>query len=191
MNRFTLLGLASSLLLAAAPAGAVTIDFSGYAPGTVISGDLTIGGATFSSTGGSLLIERYSFGNGICAYNGLSCGETLVLSFADGATGLSIDYAGDSVPGSSILFQGESPVLAFVGQSLPDGDPDTVGNIFVRFEGVTLLGLSPSDPGIGFGNISFASAAAVPEPATWGLMIGGAGMSGGALRRRSARPATC
>lgn len=183
MKRTMMLGLAASLL-AAVPAGAVTIDFSGYAPGTVIDGELTIGGATFSSTGGSLLIESYSFGNGICAYNGFSCGETLVLSFADGATGLSIDYAGDTVAGSSILFQGESDVLAFVGRSLPDGDPDTVGNISIRFEGVRLLGLSPSDARIGFGNISYAGP--VPEPATWGLLIAGFGTVGGALRRRPA-----
>ena len=184
--RFAILGVAAAML-SATPAAAAVIDFSGYAPGTVIQGDLTIGDATFSSTGGSLLIESYAFGNGICAYNGFSCGETLVLNFADGATGLSIDYAGDTVPGSNILFQGESAVLAFVGRSLPDGDPDTVGNIFIRFEGVTLVGLSPSDPGIGFGNISYASAAAIPEPATWGLLIGGIGMAGGALRRRPAR----
>ena len=61
----------------------------------------------------------------------------------------------------------------------------------MRFEGVTLMGLSPSDPGIGFGNISYASAAAVPEPATWGLLTGGIGMAGGALRRRKAKLATC
>lgn len=31
------------------------------------------------------------------------------------------------------------------------------------------------------------AAAAVPEPATWGMMIAGVGMAGGALRRRRAR----
>lgn len=192
MNRFALLGLASSLLLVSAPAAAVTIDFAGYAPGTLIEGDLTIGDATFSTSSNRLLIGEYSFGLGICASNGRSCsGGTVAMAFANGATGLSIDYAGDTQPDSVILWQGESPVLAFRGFSLPDGDSETVGNIFIRFEGVTLMGLSPSDAGIGFGNISYTSAAAVPEPATWGLMIGGVGMAGGALRRRTVVRATC
>ena len=192
MNRFALLGLASSLLLVATPAGAVTIDFAGYAPGTVIDGDLTIGDATFVSSSNRLLIGQYSYGLGICVTNGLSCsGGTLSMFFDNGATGLSIDYAGDTQPDSIIGWGGESPVLAFRGFSQPDGDPETVGTIALRFEGVTLISLSPSDAGIGFGNISYASAAAVPEPATWGLMIGGIGMAGGALRRRTVTRATC
>ncbi|RSV41626.1 PEP-CTERM sorting domain-containing protein [Sphingomonas sp. ABOLD] len=32
-----------------------------------------------------------------------------------------------------------------------------------------------------------AAVAGVPEPATWGMMIAGVGMAGGALRRRRAR----
>ncbi len=36
-------------------------------------------------------------------------------------------------------------------------------------------------------NIGLASAAAVPEPATWAMMIGGFGLAGGAIRRRRAQ----
>ena len=39
-------------------------------------------------------------------------------------------------------------------------------------------------------NFNFEVAGAVPEPATWAMMIGGFGLVGGALRRRSARTAT-
>lgn len=39
-------------------------------------------------------------------------------------------------------------------------------------------------------NFNFEVAAGVPEPASWALMIAGFGLVGGALRRRTARPAT-
>ena len=36
-----------------------------------------------------------------------------------------------------------------------------------------------------FDDVRFASAAAVPEPATWAMLIGGIGVTGGMLRRRT------
>ncbi|MES2753873.1 MAG: PEPxxWA-CTERM sorting domain-containing protein [Pseudomonadota bacterium] len=57
------------------------------------------------------------------------------------------------------------------------------------------LGFYNLNPGTNFNDatiddISFMGAApAVPEPATWGLMIGGFGIAGGALRRRRRGPA--
>lgn len=46
-----------------------------------------------------------------------------------------------------------------------------------------------ADARIDLDNLRFntAPATAVPEPASWALMIGGFGIAGGAMRRRSAR----
>ncbi|MBY0520051.1 MAG: PEPxxWA-CTERM sorting domain-containing protein, partial [Sphingomonas sp.] len=37
-------------------------------------------------------------------------------------------------------------------------------------------------------NFNLGVTPAVPEPATWAMMIGGFGIVGGAMRRRSAKP---
>lgn len=98
----------------------------------------------------------------------------------------------------------------------PDGTPidknDLASSAYVDNSTITSPGLRTADafkvlPGYGTGRYiltnyatgelvsaqfnvtSFASsgAAAVPEPASWALMIGGFGIAGGALRRRAAR----
>ena len=57
-------------------------------------------------------------------------------------------------------------------------------------------GSSPTGTGamtitrVAFDNATQAVPGAVPEPATWGLMLGGFGLTGAALRRRSAAAAT-
>jgi hypothetical protein len=171
--------------LAAVPASAAVIDFSGFAAGTRIDGPLTIGSATFQSSGGALLIDDFGAGNAICAWDGLGCGAALTLSFAEGATGLGIDISGDTVAGSQTMFQGETPILAFTGVSTADGLPSTVESIRLRFEDVLRISLVSNDPGqVGYNNIRFDEVAAVPEPASWALMIGGFGMVGTAMRRR-------
>lgn len=43
------------------------------------------------------------------------------------------------------------------------------------------------DSAVGLSEVRFETAAAVPEPATWAMMIGGFGLVGGAMRRRQVR----
>lgn len=47
------------------------------------------------------------------------------------------------------------------------------------------LRFASTQPAFEVDNIAFANVAAVPEPATWGMMIAGFGLMGGVLRRRS------
>jgi hypothetical protein len=170
--------------LVSGPAGAVTIDFSDFAVGTRLDGPVTIGAATFSSTSGTLLVTNFGAGNTICAAVGTSCTGTLVLEFAPGVSDFRMTYSGDDVPGSSILFQGQTTALSFVGRSFADGNAATADAISIRFPELTLLGLSSDDPdGVGFGGFSF-NVPGVPEPASWAMMIAGVGVAGGALRRR-------
>jgi hypothetical protein len=54
-----------------------------------------------------------------------------------------------------------------------------LSNFAVRYQSIT--GAQGGNSGIGVGT---PSVDAVPEPATWAMMIGGFGLVGGALRRR-------
>ena len=66
-----------------------------------------------------------------------------------------------------------SALLSFLAQGTPAGAPP-----FTLLDGISLQKSAMATPG------------AVPEPATWGMMIVGFGAVGGALRRRSRKPAS-
>ena len=87
------------------------------------------------------------------------------------------------------------PAGYFIGSSffqlstngLPNGS-STSGTITISvLQGQTFGAYVTSTDGIlGRGSIAFGDGAAVPEPATWAMMIGGFGVVGGAVRRRKA-----
>ena len=77
--------------------------------------------------------------------------------------------------------------LVSSGATLPPGFPGVID--FTPANGAVIAGtyLSNGVSGGGgtvAGTILFASAAAVPEPASWAMMIGGFGMMGAGMRRR-------
>jgi Protein of unknown function (DUF642)/PEP-CTERM motif len=51
-------------------------------------------------------------------------------------------------------------------------------------DSITLAATVPGNGGVFFDDIRVSGPAAVPEPASWALMIGGFGLAGAALRRR-------
>jgi hypothetical protein len=79
--------------------------------------------------------------------------------------------------------------LQSTGPVTPQGFPGPID--FTPANGAVIAGTYtsfgiPGGGGSFNGTIILADATAVPEPATWGLMILGAGMAGGAARRRRA-----
>ena len=84
-----------------------------------------------------------------------------------------------SVAGSSYTFNKSTPVApTSVSEFAYSASLPNVTGQYVRY---TVLAANGPNPGLS--NISFN---AVPEPATWALMIGGFGLAGTALRRRRA-----
>jgi hypothetical protein len=88
---------------------------------------------------------------------------------------------------TEILFNGTAVAASFF--SAPGGEPDLV--FFTGLpagagsNSLTVRGTNGGNGSFG-GSLSFtpATVAAIPEPATWAMMLGGFGMVGGAMRAR-------
>lgn len=90
-----------------------------------------------------------------------------------------------TVGGSSGSFLGSEPVSNIsITSDFFDGSSVVYDNFALSFSGFS----QRFEPGVNFqSNVSGTFAGAVPEPATWGLMIAGFGMVGFAARRRRIR----
>jgi hypothetical protein len=126
-------------------------------------------------------------------YNQRTPNPTILFNFAGAPTVNQIDihldnsFVGGVFAPSAIWVDG-------VAQAFTAPSPGTIGT--VSLTGLSLVGPSHSiqffqaNGGWVFvSEISFFGAAGVPEPASWALMIVGFGLAGGAVRRRSLRPA--
>jgi len=181
---------AAAALVSAAPANAATtLAFSGTgrtvssggqsgapAPGTIfdVSGSLTLQGVDSAFSGGILF---YSGGPGtVDRYI-----ESYTFAFVDRSTGFR--YTGTSTDvfqgGSAVIDRGQVRSFGLLGGN----DPETtiVSNNY--FSQSSFYPFVPSFQG--FYTLAPGLAAPVPEPASWALMIGGFGIIGGALRRRT------
>ncbi|MBB3695261.1 PEPxxWA-CTERM sorting domain-containing protein [Sphingomonas sp. BK580] len=153
---------------------------------------LFVGDATLSSSSGYLKVVDYGAGKGICAFDGVGCSQTLTISFNPGVSNFAFQFSGDRDAGSGVGWNGETSQLSFVGFNPGDGNAATAQSQTIRFPDLQLISLIPQNGGdINFTGFSFDSTtAAVPEPATWLMMIVGFGGIGAAMRRKRAQAAT-
>lgn len=164
-----------------------------FTTGAGVSGNFQIHGPTSDSSGA---VPAYgSTGNFLSVLGGKSASIALpgnVTAFAfdwgslDNYNSLTINGVGGSygLGGSTLLIPGTLP-----NNTLANGDQlssNTNGVLYVygdAGETFTSLGLSSRSNSFEIDNLRIA---AVPEPATWALMIGGFALAGAALRRRKA-----
>lgn len=184
---FALLGQESS-------ANAVTIDFEDLFAGPQAVGPIAYPSATFTSSSGQFYVDGASIGKDLCTYNGGTCDGDLTVDFTAPVSSLSFQAAGDDAA-STISYtlhfggggtSGGSFVLDGVFSSLQTFSFGALGNI-------VKLDLSDNDgSGLVYDNFIFTvgrGGGAVPEPATWAMMIGGFALAGAAMRRRVAKVA--
>jgi hypothetical protein len=189
--------LASALTLAAAPAAAGTIDFSGTrsnvslgaSPGGRCAPALTVqfspgGPGEISQASGTSTLGGFSYVASHCIVPPLPAAYfDGVFEWDFGHRGtLFGTYAGELTPGGApgqfgvaedIVFTGGTGRFAGAG-----GTASAFGTlVFGAIDGVA----------VSFGETSFAghlSAPAIPEPGTWALMAAGLGLVAGCSRRR-------
>lgn len=171
------------------------INFDDLGNGVVVTDQYE--NVVFSSIGGSqVLTTAQSLGsstpNFICSGRGgsINCTDPIFVDFATAVSGLSFLAVGDNQVGvnGSVSIFGSGGLL---------GTVNTIGdNVFSTpymvdlsaFTGVTRIEITNTDPGgLGYDDFRFSFSdvtGAVPEPATWAMMLIGFGGMGIAFRRK-------
>jgi len=207
--RTILYALAGAAAVAMSPAAnaAVTISFNG-GTGGLSAGETSL--ATFSpgSTGGVILgpnviIQTGSNGNGADPAVGMQgdpylsvlSGGTANFVFS-GLTQLGLDYGSADGFNSFIVRLANGTSQTFTGEDVvavgaADGDQTSVrtnGRLtFFAGTGPAITGLTLTSGGNSLEVDNLGVTSAVPEPATWGMMLLGFGAMGVSLRNRKRR----
>lgn len=188
MKKIVLATLAASAMSIAIPANAATTLVSLGTPLTAgISQSFSFGGSTFTfgGSGSSSVTVQNTAGAAIQAFGGFfGIALTPSASFTNrgtvtyGPTGT--QYASFTSP----TIDSSISQLSFVGLRSNDGTNNFFG--FAYLSGRTLVGYGYES----IANTAVTATTAVPEPASWTMMIGGFGIMGGVMRRRKSKIAT-
>ena len=175
--------LIAPLLAVSAPAVAatVTVDFDAIAPYALVDGFYASSGIVFSDFSTADGFGATSQPN--LAYNFSGLG---IVNTTFGFTSLSFT-AGFFDSGTISVFSGANGNGTLLGSlSGTLGNPLALAPYSVSFAGVAhSFTVAGAEGQLGFDDIAFGTGA-VPEPITWTLMITGFGLTGVAMRRRTA-----
>jgi hypothetical protein len=191
--------LTASVLMATT-AAATTIEFDDGTAGSAVGATYAAQGVTFSNT---LFVSNFGFAGstgplGISATNNYLFGpdNPIVGAFSSAQTSLGIRGIGVGASGIRLeAYDASNALIAFDqffgtgagGQDNHDLFVSVAGIASFRLFQPLTVGLdSPFGDGVLFDSLSFsaATAGAVPEPATWAMMLAGFALVGGVLRRR-------
>jgi hypothetical protein len=190
---------ATAALLMATAAQAATVDFETETQGAKPNG-YTVGGITFNDTlGANLDVMNYGVqgvGTRSLAVNGDDA-SALEMIFSGTSTNLSLIFGNDD-PGFTTagdlavlrIFMGATQVgITTLVMNRDDIANQTISSgLGIAFNRATFVYANASLTPINLievvDNITYTVGGAVPEPATWGLMLAGFGIVGGAMRRR-------
>jgi type VI secretion system secreted protein VgrG len=151
-----------------------------------LTGDLTLDfaadpGGTFVFQIGSALTT--AAGSTVAALNGSAASGVYWLIGSSATFGADTVLAGNVLAGQSITLGAGSSIC---GRAIALGGAVTMSGNFISGDCGSGAGAGRGD----FGSLGFSGGAAVPEPATWPMMLAGAAFLGGALRmRRRVEPA--
>lgn len=188
----------ATCLLASGAQAANVVDFENQAAGSKANG-YTVGGITFNDTSGANL-DVQNFG-----VQGL--GSRSLAVYSDDASALEMLFAGTAID-LSFTFGNDDPGFTTAGDvawlRIFDGatqvgsttvvlNRDDIANQTIGISGIAFnralfvyaRGQTPINLIEIVDNITYSGVDAVPEPATWAMMIGGFGLVGGAMRRRA------
>lgn len=199
MKAVTLLSLSTALAAASPAAAAITtyedfsgaafaaaagpttsFDFNGTADGSFDGasydvGPFTLTGDATAGFGGMQVVGGHVDGN-VCG--AATCGSAFgyAIDFAEPVTAFAATFFGANT-NSGLTFTVDG--VSFAG---PVFNYSFWG--FVSDTAFSRIIVSGENELHQFDDVRFAAAAAVPEPATWAMMIGGVALAGGSLRRR-------
>ena len=180
--------LAGNMTVAAR--SAALVDFADQPHNVAISGPVTYAGATFSSVNGLRFFTFPGFTHtALCPHATDACRSPVTIDFASAISNLSFDaYQVDTTGILSISLIGSGGAAAF-SITLPRRfGPHRVD--LSGYAGLTqvILDGRADEEGLLYDNFQFDVAGggggAVPEPASWAMMIAGFGLIGAAMRRR-------
>ena len=179
------IGLAAVGLSMSFGAQAVLIDFEELADGPR-SVPLVYPEATFTSASGEFIVNVGLGSKDLCAFFNGGCGGTLTVDFASPAGNLQFLSAGDNVSGllgnASVYVTGIFTTDVAINY---DGNGSTYDPVDLSsFSGITRVVLTSTDVGgVSWDNFSF-SAAAIPEPQVYALMLAGMALLGAKAWRK-------
>lgn len=202
LPRVTAMAMVAGAVLTGTAASAASLVFVGGTGGLTAGQsdyanfDTTFGSYTTTGTAGlftgttSGVSAEPAFGDQGDQYFYVSGGGTATFSFGVGASSFGFDLgSADDYNAVTVFFAGGGS-QTFTGAQLNPPGPATGNQMIAQTNGrVTIFGngaiitsarFSSGQPSFEFDNIGIA---AVPEPATWAMLILGFGVIGGAMRR--------
>lgn len=192
-----LLRLAPAALLACAtPAFSTTINFDGHTLDSVVGSTYAADGVTFSNA-------KFAATYGLPGTSGLGgvysdSGNYYAFGLADAVAGVFsptityLSFTVSDVGSAGVRLEAFDALGALLGFDSAFGTGLGKGNVdflSIAADGIAAFKIYQPNydniDGMIVDNMTFTTASEAPEPATWAMMVGGFGLLGAAMRRRT------